>query len=738
MFRKSKKSQPREPSYVDKATLRRIANKSIEINTFDIEYRNNFEASELQEIFEYIDINTAISTLVRGVTSRELIFTSETALKNDNEEKILLEEGQKRLNNIKGKINFLKELAKTPFLKITVHEIIYNEQFEIERMDFIPRELIKYDKDKKEFYIQSKMLEKIYLNNPMKWHVAVYNDDVTKPYGETLLNPILKTYEEIKYIKGKMNGIIEKYGGTIMMFGFPTSLTDEEVARAASDLRAMQSDSYIAVPSDSGSIKDSIQLIRLSDLNVEIHTLLMEKLERKIFQNILGSTLTVSDGSASGKGTQALGTIHQEEKEKIEDEIALFVREELDKLVDIDGSIHGYDPNQYYIEINRQQDRKKELEIKNLEQDEMNKKADQIVKLSQAGYEIDETELQEVFGYKSIKKKEVREIPGNPFTEFSKKNTEDSNKKTIEYTDRLRKRIIPGISKKIKDQIKNIQSIEDIQNINTGTEEHKNALILSELWGQYLTIKDRSKVAEFKKKSEFAFYSEIDLQDIFNMTFNEAINWLLDREPTMYDQIQKVTEKYRAEYFWIKRSTDLETTKIIYAELLKNLELGQTFEDFKKNLDLDNIGLGEDGYYLRQVFDQTVINAQAVGQWSQLQEGMQYGFIYGLYDAILDGRETDLCRMLDGKIYRLDSPFWQKHYPPNHFKCRSRVTALSEEDMENYGYSVEIGIPDREPQKGFINNIGENHIKEIKRYVNQKEKEVEVIYEKVINYENKA
>ena len=116
MFRKSKKSQPREPSYVDKATLRRIANKSIEINTFDIEYRNNFEASELQEIFEYIDINTAISTLVRGVTSRELIFTSETALKNDNEEKILLEEGQKRLNNIKGKINFLKELAKTPFL----------------------------------------------------------------------------------------------------------------------------------------------------------------------------------------------------------------------------------------------------------------------------------------------------------------------------------------------------------------------------------------------------------------------------------------------------------------------------------------------------------------------------------------------------------------------------------------------------------------------------------------------
>ena len=734
MFRKSKKSQQGEPSNVNKVALKNIARNMIEISSYEIEYQSSYEVAELQEILEYIDINTAVSTLVRGVTSRELIFTSEGNLG----EKGIIEEGQKRFNNIKGKVNFIKELAKTPFLKVTVHEVIYNEQFEIERLDFIPRELIRYDKDKKEFYIKSKQLEKIYLNNPMKWHVAIYNEDVTKPYGETLLKPILKTFEEIKYIKNKMNGIIEKYGGVITIFGFDPDLKDADIDKVAEEMKKMAGGNFIGAPAINGSIKDSIQFIKLSDLNVEIHTLLMEKLERKIFQNILGSTLTVSDGSASGKGTQALGTIHQEEKEKIEDEIALFVREELDKLVDIDGSIHGYDPNQYYIEINRQQDRKKELEIKNLEQDEVNKKADLIVKLSQAGYEIEDKELQEVFGYKSIKKKEAREIPGSSFAEFSKKNVEDSNKKTTEYTDRLRKKIIPGISRKIKDQIKNISSIEDIQNIDTGTTDHENSLILSELWGQYLTIKDRSKVAEYKKKSEFAFYSEIDLQDIFDMTFNEAINWLLDREPTMYDQIQKVTEKYRADYFWIKRSTDLETTKIIYAELLKNLELGQTFEDFKKNLDLDSMGLGEDGYYLRQVFDQTVINAQAVGQWNQLQEGMQYGFIYGLYDAILDGRETDLCRMLDGKIYRLDSPFWQKYYPPNHFKCRSRVTALSEEDVENYGYSVEMSIPDREPQKGFINNIGENHIKEIKRYVNQKEKEVKVIYEKVVNYETKV
>ncbi|MCP1225686.1 phage minor head protein [Sebaldella sp. S0638] len=732
MFWKNRK--PREPSYItNKNVLQNIARNVIDINGYDIEYKNVYEAHELQEIFEYIDINTAISTLVRGVTSRELIFTSEKGVVNDSQEKTLLEEGQRRLNNIKSKVNFIRELAKTPFLKITVHEVIYNENFEIERLDFIPRELIRYDKEKKEFYIQSKISEKIYLNNPMKWHISIYNEDVTKPYGETLLKPILKTYEEIKYIKGKMNGIIEKYGGTIVLFGYDPNLEDELVEKTGQELKRMMDKNTVGIP-NAGGIKDSIVLLRLADLNIEIHNLLMEKLERKIFQNILGSTLTINDGSANGNGTQALGTIHQEEKEKIEDEIALFVREELDKIIDIDGLIHGYDPNQYYIEINRQQDRKKELEIKNLEQDEVNKKADQIVKLSQAGYEIDETELQEVFGYKSLKKKDEQQ-PNNPFTEFSKKNTEDSNKKTTEYMERLRKQIVPEISKKIADQIKNITSIEDIRTIDTGTKNHENSLILSELWGQYLTIKDRSKTAEYKKKSEFAVYSEIDLQDIFNMTFNEAINWLLNREPQTYDQIQRVMERYRTNYFWIKRSTDLEVTKTLYSELLKNLELGQTFEDFKKNIDIESLGFGKDGYYLRQVFDQTMINAQSVGQWEQLQEGMQYGFIYGLYDAILDGRETDLCRQLDGKVYRLDSPFWEVYYPPNHFRCRSRVTALSEEDMTNYGYRAESGEIGTNPQKGFDKNIGSNYISGIKRYVNQKEKEAEELYKKVSNYE---
>lgn len=88
----------------------------------------------------------------------------------------------------------------------------------------------------------------------MKWHVSIYNEDIKHPFGETLLKPILRTYEEIKYIKGKMNGIIEKYGGTIIIFGFDTKLKDEEVKETAMELRQMMDRNVVGMPSN-GNIK---------------------------------------------------------------------------------------------------------------------------------------------------------------------------------------------------------------------------------------------------------------------------------------------------------------------------------------------------------------------------------------------------------------------------------------------------------------------------------------------------
>ena len=83
----------------------------------------------------------------------------------------------------------------------------------------------------------------------------------------------------------------------------------------------------------------------------------------------------------------------------------------------------------------------------------------------------------------------------------------------------------------------------------------------------------------------------------------------------------------------------------------------------------------------------------------------------------------------------MDDPFWMNYYPPNHFKCRSRVIALAEEDIQTYGYSVATERPKGEPQKGFTGNIGGSYLSGLKKQVNQKEKAVNDLYEKVTGYE---
>ncbi len=706
------------------AMLKNITTAIFEIGSKNLSLNEDLDLEELNTMYNDVDINTAIDSLLRGVGARELIFASE----NKDEKDATLLELQNRFNCIKNKTSFIKELGRACFFGFTLHEIIYNEDFSINKFEAIPRNKIKFDTDKKQWKIEG--TEEKFIDDSGKWLMSIYNESIENFKGDTKLRAVYKTYQEIKLIKEKVNAIVEKYGSIIPVFAYKPELSDEDVEDAAKEIKRMYGDNVLAIPLDDGNLKDNFFFITLQDLDINIHETLIKNAEVKIMQNLLGGTLTVSSGE--GSGSYALGKVHESEKEKIETEIALFIRDELDKIIDIDAAVWGYEASQYYISIEMTEDKEKVLIVDNLMLDKLNKEADIVFKLDAAGFEIDPEELQVKFGYKTLKRKEVVAQTANTntsyFSEFSQKNIMDSDTKTLEYLEKLKKKIVPAISDEIKEHMKNVESIEDIEKLDVGLKDYGSTLVLANLWGQYLTMLDRKKAKSIK---EFALYTNMDIQDIFNMPFNDAINWLLMREPSLFEEIEKVMAAYRSDFFWIKKSTDLGVTKTIYAELLKNLELGQTFEQFKANLDLDALGLGNEGYYLRQVFDQNIINAQSAGHWVQLQKGIEYGFEYGLYDAITDGRETPLCHELDGKIYRLDSQFWVQFYPPNHYRCRSRVIALAEEDLVNYGYKVDDYTPTVTPQKGFNNNIGERYSKALKSQVDEKEKEVSQLKTKI-------
>ena len=48
--------------------LREIGKTLIDINSYEIQYKEIIELEILQEMYEHIDINTVVGTLIRGVT----------------------------------------------------------------------------------------------------------------------------------------------------------------------------------------------------------------------------------------------------------------------------------------------------------------------------------------------------------------------------------------------------------------------------------------------------------------------------------------------------------------------------------------------------------------------------------------------------------------------------------------------------------------------------------------------
>ena len=55
---------------------------------------------------------------------------------------------------------------------------------------------------------------------------------------------------------------------------------------------------------------------------------------------------------------------------------------------------------------------------------------------------------------------------------------------------------------------------------------------------------------------------------------------------------------------------------------------------------------------------------------------------YWEYVAVLDSKTRPEHAQLHGLVYRYDDPFWASFYPPNGWRCRCRVNALSDYNLK--------------------------------------------------------
>lgn len=184
----------------------------------------------------------------------------------------------------------------------------------------------------------------------------------------------------------------------------------------------------------------------------------------------------------------------------------------------------------------------------------------------------------------------------------------------------------------------------------------------------------------------------------------KAIEWLKTKQVTA-ENYRNLTASEIAKVYTIARMTDLDMLNDIKQSMVKAASDGQSFADWNKGIlqHLQNKGWlhpnGHDGKVIidpgsGEVFGapRRLENIYRTNMQSAYSAGQYQGYManidsrpYWMYDAVGDHRTRAAHAAMDGLVYRYDDPFWTTFYPPNGYRCRCSVIALSERDMQRDG-----------------------------------------------------
>ncbi|WP_294655073.1 DUF935 family protein [uncultured Fusobacterium sp.] len=673
---------------------------------------NEIDTENINKILKDIDINSALQKLSRAVAGRKALIVSVT------DENIELEkEIQERFRGIKFN-RIVNHLITARYFGYSCFEIVYNEDFTISTLIPIPHQYVSYNTQSKKWVLKVGTKE-IELNRE-KFLLCIHKWNPAQVTGKSIFESCLTSFLDKDMYSKQLRGLAQKYGDVITVYPYDVNSSEEEKKQIKENVDNMNGNNSIGVPVEDvgeADINKVVTFIKLSDLDPNIYTELADREKEKLIQNILGSTLTMDNGG--GTGSYSLGEVHKEGFDEVVEEICRFVCDSLFQLIEIDAKFHGYNAKEFEFSLEKVFTDTEKIEQEKKQQELNSLKLDNINKLSSAGFEVNIDFISEQLGIeKSYLAKKLSTGIG---PEFSKKKIdellENARAKQKEFEEMILENsdeIIKEVSKQIKKEFEKVKNLEDIEKISLNLESLKERLILGALQG-YLN--------EFNSQS--IEFSEDELNP-FKLSFTEAINWFCKKFPVLYDVIEDITKKVDEQFFYMKRSTELEVTKKLYYNLLDNLKNGGTFKtwlEMSKEV-LNKSGLGDSPWYLELVYRNNMASAYNAGAFYN-QELNKKNKPYGLYDGVGDERQSEICKALDGKVFPLDHPFWNNYLPPNHHGCRSRRIALDADELGEYGLKVSKSITkDIKELKKEMGSFYGSQVSGMKKAIKQKEKEL--------------
>jgi SPP1 gp7 family putative phage head morphogenesis protein len=182
-----------------------------------------------------------------------------------------------------------------------------------------------------------------------------------------------------------------------------------------------------------------------------------------------------------------------------------------------------------------------------------------------------------------------------------------------------------------------------------------------------------------------------------DITFDEAVEYFKEKIPVTVKQFYEIAAEYKTLAFTVSGYTKVQVLKKFHDELLSAIEDGETMKNFKNRMNNFLEAQGYEGisnFQADNIFRTNTQTAYQVGHYKQMTEPDVLKLRpYWIYDAVNDKHTRPSHLAMDGRVFPADSPVWDIWYPPNGFRCRCTVRALSKRQVEQQKLNVENDIP---------------------------------------------
>ena len=199
---------------------------------------------------------------------------------------------------------------------------------------------------------------------------------------------------------------------------------------------------------------------------------------------------------------------------------------------------------------------------------------------------------------------------------------------------------------------------------------------------------------------------ELPLENIFER-FLDALGFFRDRTPMPAEAFYDLTSQSRERAFSVSNVTQMQVVQQVLESIDTAIEEGQDLAAWR-----DAIGpaleaawqgtVSAPAWRLETIYRTNVQTAFSHGRVRQMRDPAVTALRpFFLFDAITDGRQTDICDARDGVLLPADDPWWSENTPPLHFNCRSGIRSLRRSQAERRGGVNRPDFDVEAPGSGF-------------------------------------